>query len=80
VDGALADVATPTGAIRLPVSLCRDLQPGTVAVPHGWGHQKAKGLSFASTTRAEPRDIGQSPETFETAFSVIEHCPRHHGS
>jgi anaerobic selenocysteine-containing dehydrogenase len=50
-DGALADVSTASGAIRLPVSLCGDLQPGTVAVPHGWGHQKAKGLSHASKTR-----------------------------
>src|SRR5690606_39137796 len=51
VEGELADVSTHVGAIRLPVSLCADLQPGTVAVPHGWGHQRAKGLSHASTTR-----------------------------
>lgn len=50
-DGELADVSTHVGAIRLPVSLCADLQPGTVAVPHGWGHQRAKGLSHASKTR-----------------------------
>ncbi|MCH9688361.1 MAG: hypothetical protein K0V04_43420, partial [Deltaproteobacteria bacterium] len=50
-DGDMADVTTDVGTIRLPVSLCPDLMPGTVAVPHGWGHQRAKGLSVASETR-----------------------------
>ncbi|MEM9455460.1 MAG: molybdopterin-dependent oxidoreductase [Myxococcota bacterium] len=49
--GALADVRTDVATIRLPVALCRDLMPGTVAVPHGWGHQRARGLSVASRTR-----------------------------
>lgn len=49
-DGALADVSTPTGTVRLPISLLESLMPGTVALPHGWGHQAAKGLSVASRT------------------------------
>ena len=31
--------------------LCADLMPGTVALPHGWGHQHAPGLGVASRTR-----------------------------
>ena len=31
-----------------PVKLLGTLQPGTVAVPHGWGHQHARGLGIAS--------------------------------
>lgn len=50
-EGALADVSTEVATIRLPVALCRDLMPGTVAVPHGWGHQRAAGLSVAGRTR-----------------------------
>jgi anaerobic selenocysteine-containing dehydrogenase len=50
-DGALADVESDVAKIRLPVELCRDLMPGTVAVPHGWGHQRATGLSVAGRTR-----------------------------
>jgi anaerobic selenocysteine-containing dehydrogenase len=50
-DGDYADVTTETAAIRLPVALLDDLQPGTVAVPHGWGHQHAQGLQVASKTR-----------------------------
>jgi formate dehydrogenase len=34
----------------LPVKLLEDLMPGTVALPHGWGHQDAEGLSVARKT------------------------------
>jgi len=50
-DGALADVATDTATVRVPVRLLPELMPGTVALPHGWGHQGATGLSVASRTR-----------------------------
>jgi formate dehydrogenase len=43
-----ADVHSPTNTIRLPVKLLDTLMPGTVAIPHGWGHQHARGLSVAS--------------------------------
>jgi len=48
--GDLADVRSKTGVVRLPVRLLPDLMPGTVALPHGWGHQHARGLSNASRT------------------------------
>ncbi|MEZ4323099.1 MAG: molybdopterin-dependent oxidoreductase [Myxococcota bacterium] len=47
----LVDVTSATGAVRLPIALLDDLMPGVVALPHGWGHQAAKGLSIASRTR-----------------------------
>ncbi|MBM4373676.1 MAG: molybdopterin-dependent oxidoreductase [Deltaproteobacteria bacterium] len=49
-EGALCDVRSKAGAVRLPVKLLADLMPGTVALPHGWGHQAAKRLSIASRT------------------------------
>ena len=48
--GALADVRTKTATVRIPVRLLPELMPGTVALPHGWGHQHATGLSVASRT------------------------------
>jgi len=48
--GDLADVVSKGGALRIPVHLHEELQPGTVAIPHGWGHQHAPGLSVASRT------------------------------
>lgn len=50
-EGSYADVSTATATVRVPVALLDDLMPGTVALPHGWGHQHAKGLSVAGRTR-----------------------------
>ncbi|MFO0616682.1 MAG: molybdopterin-dependent oxidoreductase [Polyangiaceae bacterium] len=50
-DGAIADVRTDTGVVRVPIKLLKDLMPGTVALPHGWGHQAAEGLTVASRTK-----------------------------
>lgn len=50
-DGTLVDVTSATATVRLPVRRSDDLMPGTVALPHGWGHQHARGLSVASRTR-----------------------------
>jgi formate dehydrogenase len=50
-EGALADVSTDVATVRVPVRLCADLMPGAVALPHGWGHQHAVGLSVAKKTR-----------------------------
>jgi formate dehydrogenase len=48
--GDLADVTSATATVRVPVQFLHDLQPGCVALPHGWGHQGASGLSVASRT------------------------------
>lgn len=50
-EGDYADVTTETASVRLPVALLDDLMPGTVALPHGWGHQHAAGLSVAAKTK-----------------------------
>jgi formate dehydrogenase len=49
-DGDMADVTSGTATVRVPIRLLPDLQPGTVALPHGWGHQHAAGLGVASKT------------------------------
>jgi anaerobic selenocysteine-containing dehydrogenase len=40
-------VETKTAVITLPVRITEDMMRGTVAVPHGWGHENAEGLSVA---------------------------------
>jgi formate dehydrogenase len=47
-EGDVADIQSATATIRLPVKLLEELMPGTASVPHGWGHQHARGLSVAS--------------------------------
>jgi formate dehydrogenase len=49
-EGDLADVESNVNTVRIPIRYLDDLMPGTVALPHGWGHQHAKGLSVASKT------------------------------
>jgi formate dehydrogenase len=48
-EGSLADVSTDTATVRVPVKLLSELMPGTVALPHGWGHQDSK-MGVASKT------------------------------
>jgi anaerobic selenocysteine-containing dehydrogenase len=48
--GSMADVSTDTAMVRLPVRIDESLMPGVVALPHGWGHQHATGLSVARAT------------------------------
>jgi hypothetical protein len=50
-EGDVADVSSATATVRVPVRLLDDLMPGTVALPHGWGHQHATGLTVASRVR-----------------------------
>ena len=50
-EGGMADVQSATATVRLPVKLLDTLMPGVVALPHGWGHQHARGLTVASRTR-----------------------------
>jgi anaerobic selenocysteine-containing dehydrogenase len=37
-DGSMAEVSSRSGAVTLPVEVTDDMMPGTVSIPHGWGH------------------------------------------
>jgi len=50
-DGDTAEVTTATGRVQVPVRCSSDLMRGTVALPHGWGHAHADGLTIAKSTR-----------------------------
>ncbi|MFT4569684.1 MAG: anaerobic selenocysteine-containing dehydrogenase [Hyphomicrobiaceae bacterium] len=49
-DADVVDVRSDTATVRIPMRVLADLMPGTVAMPHGWGHQAAKGMTVASRT------------------------------
>lgn len=38
-DGALARVTSSSGTLETPVIVTDEMTPGTVALPHGWGHR-----------------------------------------
>ena len=46
--GDLVDVKSATATIRIPVQPLDTLMRKVVAVPHGWGHQHARGLNHAN--------------------------------
>jgi anaerobic selenocysteine-containing dehydrogenase len=46
-EGDIARVRTDHDAVEAPVRLTGDLMPGTIALPHGWGHARATGLRVA---------------------------------
>ena len=48
--GDLVEVTSDAGSVRLPVRFTEDMMCGAVALPHGWGHQQADGLSVARRT------------------------------
>jgi formate dehydrogenase len=37
-DGEMIDIESASGTITMAVTLTDDMPPGTVAIPHGWGH------------------------------------------
>lgn len=56
-DGDMIEVSTDSGAVTLPAAISDDMMPGTVALPHGWGHQQASGLSVANKTHGVNANI-----------------------
>lgn len=56
-DGELCEVRSATGALKVPLRLSEELMPGAVALPHGWGHQSADGLTVASRTRGQNANL-----------------------
>lgn len=46
----MVEVSSATGKVHVPIRILDDLMPGTVALPHGWGHQ-ASHLSVAKKTK-----------------------------
>ncbi len=49
-EGDRARVSRDGVSVEVPVRIDADMVPGSVAVPHGWGHQSANGLSTAKHT------------------------------
>lgn len=67
-----ADIHSATAIIRLPVKLLDSLMPGTVAIPHGWGHQHAKGLGIASRLAGANVNLlaADGPDAVETVSGM----------
>ena len=40
VDGEPAEVRSRAGAVTIAVEVTKDIRPGVVSIPHGWGHDR----------------------------------------
>ncbi len=64
-DGDDIAVRSPYGKIALPATVTEDIVPGTVAIPHGWGHRgggwelanRAGGVNVNELTSDDPQDV-----------------------
>jgi len=51
VDGGACHVRNETGALQVRLKVSKEMMRGAVALPHGWGHDRASGLTVASATK-----------------------------
>lgn len=63
-DGERCRVVSAHGSIELPATLTDEIKPGTIAVPHGWGHKggwrlanEAGGANVNLLASSEPEDL-----------------------
>jgi formate dehydrogenase len=63
-EGALCRISSPYGSIELPARVTDEVKPGTIAVPHGWGHRggwrranAAGGANVNLLTSSDPADL-----------------------
>ncbi len=56
-EGAVVRIESATGSVRLPVHISDEVMKGVVALPHGWGHARADGLTIARGTRGENANL-----------------------
>lgn len=65
-DGDEVTVSSPYGRISVPVCVTKDIVPGVIAVPHGWGHKgtggwrlanRAGGSNVNQLTSSDPDDV-----------------------
>ncbi|GAO53749.1 molybdopterin oxidoreductase family protein [Novosphingobium sp. MD-1] len=67
-DGETATVRSRAGSIALPAEVTEDIMPGTVSIPHGWGH----GLpGIAMQTAKAHAGVSVNDLTDETAIDPL---------
>ena len=64
VDGDRTQLASKSGSVTVPVKVTDEMTPGTVALPHGWGHKggwrvanDAGGVNVNLLASSDPEDL-----------------------
>lgn len=73
-EGQPVRVSSSVGAVAVAVTLDEDMMPGAVALPHGWGHQKAPGLSTASRSGGANANVlaADGPDALEPLSGMAQ--------
>jgi anaerobic selenocysteine-containing dehydrogenase len=73
-EGRLACVESKVGKVIAPIAITDDIMPRSVALPHGWGHQSAAGLSVASQTSGVNANLlaADGPEAIEPLSGMAQ--------
>ena len=73
-DGAQVRISSRSGVVTVAASLSKDMMPGSVALPHGWGHQQAEGMSVAKTTQGANANIltSDGPDAIEPISGMAQ--------
>jgi formate dehydrogenase len=76
-EGDSVTITSKTGSIQVPVTITADMTQGTVALPHGWGHNggwrranAAGGVSSNQIASSRPEDLERL-----SAMSVLNGIP-----
>ena len=64
-DGGEARLESKDGAVTVPVSVSDEMTPGTVALPHGWGHRGGWRLAEQQSGREREPARGSGPDDLE---------------
>jgi anaerobic selenocysteine-containing dehydrogenase len=73
-EGDSVEVESGAGRVRVPATLDDDMMPGTVALPHGWGHQSADGMRVAQTTGGANANVlaADGPDNIEPISGMAQ--------
>ena len=67
-DGSLAEISSRSGSVRITVEVTDDMMPGTVSIPHGWGHNLP---GVAMSVAQAHAGVSVNDLTDETAFDPL---------
>ncbi len=72
--GSLVQISSKTGRVRLPLHISDEVMPGVVALPHGWGHAQAAGLTIAKQTRGQNANLltPDGPDAIEALSGMAQ--------
>lgn len=73
-DGEQVRISSRCGVVTVAAAVSEDMMPGSVALPHGWGHQQAEGLSVAKTTLGANANIlaSDGPDAIEPISGMAQ--------